>query len=187
MESKAILFSLTIGRRALEFQVEQEIEGLEGYFEHTVYVIPRNQREILVEFEQRLYNEYKNSSICPVWGSDWDSYELEWNEEMTGKSFIHVFMLSNQRNEFLKKLNTVYKKEYEQIKKEIIETYDDNVARFKEGYEEAFPEHPLNFEEIIPSKQEYEESFQLLDFELDYDFSSNEYFLEKLKEYNAVK
>lgn len=180
-----LIFSLTIGRRGLEFQIEQDIENLKGYFEHKVYVLPKAQREMLEEFDQRLYNDYKSFSICPVWDdSDWENYGIEWNEEMTGKSFVSVFMLAKQHEEFLYNLNTIYKKEYEKIKNEIIATYDHNVAIFKELYNKTFPEHPINYEEIIPTKEEYVKSFELHHSELEYDLKANEQILERLKKYN---
>lgn len=180
-----LIFSLTIGRRGLEFKIEQDIGNLKGQFEHTVHVIPKNQREILEDFDQRLYKEYKNSSICPIWeDSDWDDYDLEWNEEMTGKNFVPVLIRPKQHKELLHKINTIYKKEYEKIKNEIIATYDHNVAIFKKLYNETFLEQPINYEEIIPNKEEYENSFELIHSDLEYDLNANEQILERIKRFN---
>jgi hypothetical protein len=165
LEPKAYIFNLTIGRRNLEIEIDERLEGFEGHLTFNAHVLPKKQRELLQEFDSKLITDYRSSSVGPAWkGVDWEEVD-KWDEDKDdiekGRELTPVLMTPKQHDDFINRVNTQYKQEYDQLKTEIVSHFEENVLSFKKLYYDSYPDNPIDFAKLIPSKKEYEESFYL--------------------------
>lgn len=181
--------SIAIERISLSYEVENQLEGLSEHITHDVYVLPKEKRLLLEEFEEKVVRDLYNSSLCTMFDGT-DRYFENINENIRENWFgsdgiPKVVMTEEQYDEFLLKFNR-YKDEYNQIKIEVIAEYDQLQKSFENGFKDAFP----SAEKItIPSKEEYEQSYNMAVYPLEFKINqiSDKRVLQKYDEYLAQK
>lgn len=161
MKENINFVSIAIKRLGLSYEIETQLEGLSEHITHDVYVLPREKRLLLEEFEEKVVKDFYNSSLCTMFDGT-ERYFENINENILDNWFWSdgipkMVMTEDQYEKFLHKFH-LYKEEYNKIKMELINEYDEIVKSFKKGFKDAFPNAKTL---TIPSKEEYEKSFNM--------------------------
>lgn len=161
MTKNLYFVNITIERLDLSYEVETQWEGFPEDILLDVYIIPLEKRLLLEDFEEKVVKDFYKSSLCTMFEGT-ESYFENIRENIQDNWFgsdgiPKMVMTIDQYEKFLVKFET-YKKEYNKLKNDIIAEYDQISESFKNGFKDAFPGAR---EIIIPSKEEYEQSFNM--------------------------
>lgn len=156
--SKINFVCLVIENLSPSFEVEMDSLG---NIECEIYLLPKEKREQIENFEEKVIKDLYESSFATFKGrEDWFKNINENLKESRecGEGIPSVKMTPKQYDDFLIKFEE-YKKQYNEIKKSIISDYDEIVNSFKEGFKESFP-HAVRLLDSIPSKEDFDK-FQI--------------------------
>lgn len=120
----------------------------------TAYVLPKDIRDRLKKFDKKVVRSFQLR--CPSFIED-DAF---------GEKFIEGTLSKQEADGWMDELK-VFEAEYFQIRDEIVDQYDDLVARFVSEFLNTYipPHHRretrANFKKTIPSKEIYGSSFRI--------------------------
>lgn len=165
MRTKVCQVQMTIMRESLniEMPMKKFVDGkLSEYCSPPeIFILSKEIRQRLAEFDKKVLKDYRNSSLCSVWERENDQdYSYSFVDD---KEYITTRIMDPSKlNEFQSRFKE-YQNEYNVIKNEIITQYDELVRSFKDTYSQAFG-NLKSIEKKIPTKDEYANSF-ILEFE----------------------
>lgn len=159
---KVYLVGMVIGNLDLSFEIENQMDNLPGYSEYVVHLLPKDKREQINAFEEKVIMDLHDFSAT-LFEEDQKWFEnISENlkeSRLNGEGIPKVIMPPKVYEKFLPKFNE-YKIQYNEIKRNIISEYDEIVETFKKGINESFP-NAKGILEAIPTKEDYEKICQI--------------------------